>query len=80
MRLSLRSIGSTSPRFSFHNRISAASSGLMMIRASDPPMKRRRRSALFATVSKPLKTPKVDAMILSLWNFLDDFFRAVRHI
>ena len=42
MRLSLRSIGSTSPRFSFQSRISAASSGLIMIRASDPPMKSRR--------------------------------------
>src|SRR5208282_2968894 len=41
-RLSLRSIGSTSPRFSFHNRINAASSGFMMIRASDPPTKSRR--------------------------------------
>ena len=35
-------LGSASPRFSFHNRMSAASSGLMMIRASDPPMNRRR--------------------------------------
>ena len=41
-RLSLRSSGSASPRFSFHSRMSAASSGLMMIRASEPPMKWRR--------------------------------------
>ena len=34
-----RSSGSASPRFSFHSRISAASSGLMMIRASEPPTK-----------------------------------------
>ncbi len=37
-RLSLKSSGSVSPRFSFQSRISAASSGLMMILASDPPM------------------------------------------
>ena len=42
MRLSLRSSGWASPRFSFHSRISAASSGLIMIRASDPPMNWRR--------------------------------------
>ena len=41
-RLSLKSSGSASPRFSFHRRMSAASSALMMIRASEPPMKRRR--------------------------------------
>jgi len=42
MRLSLRSSGSASPRFSFHSRISAASSPAMMIRASEPPTNRRR--------------------------------------
>jgi hypothetical protein len=40
----LRSAGSASPRFSFHSRIRAASSGLMMIRAFEPPMKRWRFS------------------------------------
>src|SRR5580692_8566535 len=42
MRLSLRSSGSASPRFSFQSRISADSSGLMMIRASEPPRNCRR--------------------------------------
>ena len=51
-RLSDRSSGSTSPRFSFHNRISAASSGLIMIRASEPPMKSRRSGRPFGAVSK----------------------------
>ena len=35
-----RSSGSTSPRFSFHSRISAASSSPMIIRASEPPTER----------------------------------------
>ncbi len=43
-RLSLKSSGSASPRFSFHSRFRAVSSGLIMIRASDPPMKSRRSS------------------------------------
>ena len=64
-RLSLRSSGSASPRFSFHSRISAASSGLMMIRASDPPMKSRRFSAFFAAISEPLKSPKANSMTFS---------------
>ena len=38
MRSPLKSVGATSFRFSCRSRISAASSGLMMIRASDPPM------------------------------------------
>ena len=38
------SSGSASPRFSFHSRMSAASSALMMIRASEPPMNWRRLS------------------------------------
>ena len=42
MRLPDRSSGSASPRFSRHNRISAASSSPIMTRASEPPMKRRR--------------------------------------
>jgi hypothetical protein len=42
MRLPDRSSGSAAPRFSFHSRINGASSGLMMIRASDPPMNCRR--------------------------------------
>ena len=58
MRLPDRSSGSTLPRFSFHSRISAASSGLMMIRASDPPMKSRRLTAFFAAVSKPVESPE----------------------
>ena len=47
-RLSLRSSGSLSPRFSRRRRINAASSALMMIRASEPPMNKRRSTlALF---------------------------------
>ena len=42
MRSPLRSAGSASPRFSCHSRISAASSGLIMIRASEPPRNCRR--------------------------------------
>ena len=45
MRLPDRSSGSTSPRFSRHSRRRAASSLPMMIRASEPPMKRRRSIA-----------------------------------
>src|SRR3984893_15014132 len=44
MRLPDRSSGPTSPRFSLHNQLSAASSLPMMIRASEPPMKLRRFS------------------------------------
>ena len=43
MRLLERSSGSTSPRFSRHSRRRAASSVPMTIRASDPPIKVRRR-------------------------------------
>src|SRR5208337_849965 len=57
-RLPDRSSGSTSPRFSRHSRISAASSGLIIIRASEPPMKSRRLTAFFAAVSKPINPPK----------------------
>ena len=46
MRLPDRSSGSTSPRFSRHSRIRAASSSPMMIRASEPPMKWRRSEFL----------------------------------
>jgi hypothetical protein len=63
-RLSLKSTGSASPRFSFHSRISAASSGLMMILASEPPMKSR-RFTFFAAISKPLKSPKANSMTFS---------------
>jgi hypothetical protein len=37
-----RGLRLSSPRFSFQSRTSAGSSGLMMIRASDPPMNWRR--------------------------------------
>src|SRR5208283_689774 len=49
MRLSLRSSGSASPRFSFHSRINAVLSGFMMTLASQPPINRR-RSGFSATV------------------------------
>jgi hypothetical protein len=42
MRLPDKSSGSLSPRFSRQRRIKAASSGPIMIRASDPPMNWRR--------------------------------------
>ena len=42
IRLSERSSGSTSPRFSRHSRTRTASSSPMMIRASEPPIKARR--------------------------------------
>jgi hypothetical protein len=45
MRLPDKSFGSTSPRFSRHNRSTASSSSPMMIRASEPPMKYRRFTA-----------------------------------
>ena len=67
-RLSTRSSGSASPRFSFHSRISAASSGLMMIRASEPPMKSRRLTAFFAAISKPMNSPKANSMTLSFYR------------
>ena len=47
IRLSERSSGSTSPRFSRHSRNRAVSSSPMMIRASEPPMKDRRSSFVF---------------------------------
>ena len=43
-RLPDRSSGSASPRFSRQRRCRAASSSPMMIRASEPPINRRRRS------------------------------------
>src|SRR6266571_388424 len=46
IRLSERSSGSTSPRFSRHRRWRAASSSPMMIRASEPPMNPFRSDAL----------------------------------
>ena len=42
MRLPERSSGSTSPRFSCQSRSRAVSSSPVMMRASEPPMKRRR--------------------------------------
>ena len=42
MRLSERSSGSASPRFSRHSRSRAPSSSPIMMRASEPPMKLRR--------------------------------------
>jgi hypothetical protein len=66
IRLSLRSSGSASPRFSFQSRISAASSGLMMIRASDPPMNWRRPSRIFSLhcVFKDFLLQKISVIIL----------------
>src|SRR6266540_6739243 len=60
MRLSDRSSGSASPRFSRHRRTRAASSLPMMIRASEPPMKLRLlmesaklKTSLFIELSYP---------------------------
>jgi hypothetical protein len=55
------------------SRISAASSGVMMIRASEPPMKRRRFGRLGSVVSNPIKSPKVNSMILSIVDTLYRF-------
>ena len=46
MRLPDRSSGSASPRFSRQRRIRAASSLPMMIRASEPPIKKRRLTSV----------------------------------
>src|SRR5438093_7491811 len=50
MRLPERSSGSASPRFSRQSRSKAASSSLMMIRASEPPMKELRLSYDFVEI------------------------------
>jgi hypothetical protein len=56
-RLLFRSLGSTSPRFSRHSWISADSSALMTIRASEPPMKCRR--AGFVARGAPIRSLRV---------------------
>ena len=50
IRLPDRSSGSASPRFSRQSRSRAGSSSPMMIRASEPPIKVRRRSELVAVL------------------------------
>ena len=70
IRLSERSSGSTSPRFSRQRRSSAASSSPMMIRASEPPMKERRSHADLPTNVFNLFSPNAHELEFELIEIL----------